>query len=559
MVFFAKKDYYKSYRLVKAANVKVEYTQQQTEEYIKCANDPIYFIENYVKIVSLDGGETLFKLYPFQKKLIKSFIDNRYTIAKVGRQLGKTESVIGFILWFILFNENKTCAILANLEKTAKGILTRLRKSYEKLPWWLQQGVTEWNQLTIALENGSKIMTSATTESGIRSAAIDLLFVDEMSFIDNNIAEAFWASSWPTISSGKNSKAIVVSTPKGYNFFHKLYTEAEQGLNGFVPISTHWSEVPGRTKIWADEQLKVLGPVKFAQEVLAEFLGSSFTLIDAQYLGLMAPDKPLAQDEHIKIYEKPSPNRIYAISADPAEGKEQDYSAFIVFDITTFPITIAAIYRCNTISPNIWPNIILNFAKSYNNAWLLVETNGSHQVADIIADDFGYEHMLSQDFHAKDVGIKMTKKTKKQGCANLKDIIESGKMRINDMDFISELHNFIVRKNGTFGADQGKHDDLTMCAVILAWFSGTPQYAELSNDNLRNSLREKNEKFLEDSLLPFGFYVPVIPDNETMTLNDDQIGLLGSISDDNLRMIEEMRMKPPTEDELEFLKSLAKY
>lgn len=266
---FKKNDspYYNNNERLRACNVPLQYTEEQKEEIRKCKNDPIYFIEKYVKIITVDGIKD-FVLYPFQKKFINSFVSNRFTLGKIFRQAGKTQITVGYLLWYTIFSDEPVrCAILANDRTQSEEILSRFKFSYELLPFWLQQGIKSWNVRTVELENKSKIITGATTKSGIRGRSINLIILDEVAFIPQNIADAFFASIWPTISSGQDTKVIAISTPQGMNHFYDMWEDAINGRNNFVTIEAHWSEI--RSQQWADDMLKLLNndKVKFAQEI----------------------------------------------------------------------------------------------------------------------------------------------------------------------------------------------------------------------------------------------------------------------------------------------------
>lgn len=252
---------------LKKVGVTQQMTADEVEEYIRCSQDPTYFIERYVKIISLDKGFIKIKLYPFQKDAIEKINGNRKIIVKAGRQVGKTTMVVGYILWYILFNEEKFVAILANKASTAREILSRVKIAYEALPLWLQQGVRTWNKGDIELENNCRVMATSTASSAIRGFSISLLYLDEFAFVPSNIADDFFTSVYPTISSGTTSKILISSTPNGMNHFYKMWTEAIENLNGFTTIEANWRQVPGRDQKWADDQKSVLGEEKFLQEM----------------------------------------------------------------------------------------------------------------------------------------------------------------------------------------------------------------------------------------------------------------------------------------------------
>lgn len=455
----------------------VEYTQFQIDEYAKCSVDPIYFLENYAKIVSLDDGIVPFKLFPYQEKMIKSFNESRFSLCKLFRQSGKSSTVAGYMAWYALFNDNKNSVILANKMATAKEIFSRVQFIIESCPKWLQQGIKEWNKTKFELENGSKVSCAATSASAVRGHSINLLALDEYAFLTPSLAEEFNASVFPTISSAESSKMIIVSTPNGMNHFYKLWVEAEQGINKFVPITTHWSDHPKRNQEWADEQRVILGDVKFFQEIECQFSGSSHTLVAGEKIAQLPVKHGTEIFPNYIEYEAPKRDEFgkvtgnYVITVDTSRGADLDYSAFTVIDINQIPYKVVARYRNNSIAPLMYPEVIFKVGTRYNNAFVLIETNDlGQQVADILFYDLEYEnvYMSIKDKikegggNKKTPGIRTTKRTKSIGCSQLKTLIESDHLEVNDLETISELSTFI-RKGTSYAADDGKHDDLTMC------------------------------------------------------------------------------------------------
>jgi len=490
-------------------------TEDQVREFVKCAQDPTYFIENYVKIITLDKGFVQIELYPFQKQVVSDINDNRRVIVKAGRQVGKTTIIVGYILWYILFNQDKTVAILANKASTSREILARIKLAYEALPMWIQQGVKVWNKGDIELENGCRVIANSTASSAIRGFSISLLYLDEFAFVPSNIAEEFFTSVYPTISSGTTSKILISSTPNGMNHFYKMWTEAVEGQNGFTHVEANWRQVPGRTQQWADEQRRVLGDQKFMQEMECEFMGSSGTLISAAGLKSLAFVTPAHVSENgIKIYKTPVPERTYATVVDTSRGKGLDYSACVVVDITDVPYQVVATYRDNNISPLVYPGVIKKIGEYYNNAYALVEINDNgQQVVDSLFEDYEYENILSTvDIKGKmsltwgygnksQRGIRTTKSVKRLGTSILKNLIESQKIIIQDFDIISELSTFIS-KGSSFEAEEGRHDDLVMCLVLFSWMTNQSFFADLSNSNIKMKLYEEQMRQIEEESLP---------------------------------------------------------
>lgn len=510
---------YNSNANLKGAGQAIQFTEDQIKEYVKCSEDPVYFIKTYCKIVTLDHGLQPFDLYPCQVNKINVIHNNRKVILMEGRQQGKTTTSAAYILWYTLFQSNKTVAILANKSAAAREVLDRYQTMYECLPKWLQQGVTTWNKGDIELENGSKVFTAATSASGIRGKSVNLLYVDEAAIIPNTVAEQFFTSVYPTISAGQTTKILLSSTPLGYNHFWKFWNDAEQDRNGFVPLFIPYWEIPGRDEKWAEEQRRLLGELKFNQEVLCKFLGSSLTLIASDSIAQMSPVAPeFSSEEGLDVYFKPQKDHTYVIVADPAKGVGQDYSALVITDVTALPYKVVAKYRNNRIPPMLFPNVIYKLGKEYNDAYVLIELNAGEQVADILYNEFEYENILFVTRHSKgqtvsagfgggktQLGVYTDKKTKRQGCFNLKSLVENKKLLIQDADIISEISTFIEVKN-SYAADDGYHDDLIMCLVLLAWASSSNYFEELSNINIRHAIYENHMKAIEDQLTPFGFY-----------------------------------------------------
>ncbi len=499
---------------LKRVNMPMQLTEEQVREYVKCAKDPIYFIENYVKIITLDKGFVQISLYPFQRQAVKDINDNRRVIVKAGRQVGKTTMVVGYILWYILFNEDKFVAILANKAPTAREILNRIKIAYEALPLWLQQGVRTWNKGDIELENNCRVMATSTASSAIRGYSISLLYLDEFAFVPSNIADEFFTSVYPTISSGTQSKILISSTPNGMNHYYRMWTEAAEGQNGFKHIEANWRQVPGRDQAWADDQRRILGEEKFLQEMECEFMGSAGTLLSAAALKSLAFVKPLHTSENgIKIYNQPLEGHNYIIVADTSRGKGLDYSACVVIDCA-IPYRVVATYKDNNISPLVYPSILKKMGDYYNQAYALVEINDNgQQVVDSLFEDYEYENILSTiDIKGKIAltwgygnksyrGIRTTKSVKRLGCSIVKNLIEQQKLIIEDFDIIAELSTFIA-KGTSFEADDGSHDDLVMCLVLFSWATNQSFFADLTNTNLKERLYQEQMRQIEEDALP---------------------------------------------------------
>ncbi|WJZ48402.1 terminase large subunit [Synechococcus phage DSL-LC02] len=513
---------------LKKANVPIEFTEEQIKEFLKCKDDPVYFAKNYIKIVSLDEGLVPFDIYPFQQKLINNFHNNRFNICKMPRQSGKSTTCVSYLLHYVVFNANVNVGILANKASTAKDLLGRLQLAYENLPKWMQQGVMVWNKASLELENGSKIIAASTSASAVRGMSFNIIFLDEFAFIPNHIADDFFSSVYPTISSGKTTKVIIVSTPKGMNHFYRLWHDAERSRNEYIPTEVHWSEVPGRDAKWKEQTIANTSPQQFQQEFECDFLGSSDTLISASKLKSMVFDDPIKSNKGLDIYQEPIEDNNYIITVDVARGVESDYSAFVIFDITSFPWRVVGKYRNNQIKPMLFPNIIEDVAKAYNKAYVLVEINDiGEQVANILHFDLEYDHILmcamrgragqivGQGFsgNKSQLGLKMSKTVKKIGCSNLKTLVEDDKLMFNDYDIISELTTFIQR-NQSFEAEEGANDDLSMCLVIFSWLVVQPYFKEMTENDVRKRIYEEQKNQIEQDMAPFGFILDGLDDHE---------------------------------------------
>jgi hypothetical protein len=519
---------------LKAINVRLSYTLEQIEEYKKCAEDPIYFITNYCKIVTLDHGLQTFNLYPCQVNKINIIHNNRKVILMEGRQQGKTTSSAAYILWYTLFQESKTVAILANKAAAAREVLYRYQIMYENLPIWLQQGVSTWNKGDIALENGSIVFTAATSRAGIRGKSVNLLYVDETAIIPNNLAEEFFTSVYPTISAGETTKILLSSTPLGYNHFWKFWNDAQNDRNGFVPLFIPYWEIPGRDEAWAEEQRRLLGELRFNQEVLCNFLGSSMTLIAADTIGQLSPDEPIYSKDGLDVYERVEKNRVYVIVADTAKGVDGDYSAFNIIDVTSMPYKQIGKFRDNKISPLLYPSVIYKIAKEFNEAYVLIEINSSEQVAEILYNEYEYENIIfvnrttngqvvSGGFGGgkTQLGVVTDKKIKRIGCSNFKSLVEGKMLLIKDADTISEISTFIQKKN-SYAADEGYHDDLVMPLVLFSWLTTNPYFKDLTNINIRKELYEKRIQDIEEEMTPFGI-ISTGHEEETFTDASGQV------------------------------------
>ena len=520
---------------LKRANTPINFTKEDVEEYLRCKKDPVYFARNYVKIVSLDEGLVGFDMYDFQEKLIRNFHEKRFNICKMPRQTGKSTTCVAFLLHYAVFNDSVNIGILANKAATARELLGRLQTAYENLPKWMQQGILSWNKGSMELENGSKILAASTSASAVRGMSFNIIFLDEFAFVPNHIAEQFFSSVYPTITSGKSTKVIMVSTPHGMNHFYRYWHDAQRGKNEYTPTEVHWSEVPGRDSEWKAQTIANTSEQQFKVEFECEFLGSVDTLISVSKVRNLVFEDPIKNNgKGLVVYEEPEEEKNYIITVDTARGIDHDYSAFVVFDITNFPYKTVARYKNNEIKPMLFPSIILEMAKAYNDAYVLVEVNDiGEQVASILQYDLEYENMLmcsmrgragqivGSGFSGKktQMGVRMTQAVKKTGCSNLKALIEEDKLFTNDYDIIAELTTFVQKKQ-SWEAEDGCHDDLAMCLVIFAWLVAQDYFREMTDNDVRKRIYEEQKNQIEQDMAPFGFILNGLDDEEEFVDSD---------------------------------------
>ena len=504
---------------LKKANTEIQFTEENVKEFLKCKDDPVYFARKYIKIVNVDEGLVGFDMWPFQEKLIKRFHANRFNICMMPRQTGKSTTSVSYLLHYAIFNDNINIGILANKAATARDLLGRLQIAYENLPKWMQQGIVAWNKGSMDLDNGSKIMAASTSAAAVRGMTFNIIFLDEFAFVPNHIADDFFSSVYPTISSGKSTKIIIVSTPKGMNHFYRMWHDAERGKNEYVPTEVHWSEVPGRDEEWRDQTIANTSEQQFKVEFECEFLGSVNTLINPAKLKNLVYENPITKNAGLDVHERPIPNHQYLITVDVARGLGNDYSAFIVVDITNFPYNIVAKYKNNEIKPMLFPSVIYDVAKGYNDAFLLVEVNDiGDQVASIIHYDLEYDNLLMASMRGRagqvvgtgfsgkktQLGVRTTAAVKKLGCSNLKTLLEDDKILVKDYEIISELTTF-SQKHNSFEAEEGCNDDLAMCLVIFAWLVAQDYFKEMTDNDIRKRLYEEQRNQIEQDMAPFGF------------------------------------------------------
>ena len=507
----------------------IEWTEDKIQEFVKCSKDPSYFAEKYINIVHVDRGLIPIALYDYQRDIIDKITNNRRCAVVTSRQAGKTTTAVCVILHYVLFNDHRTVALLANKGDAAREILDRIKIAYEALPKWLQQGVVEWNKGSVEFENGCKILASATSSSAIRGKSISFLYIDETAFVEN--WDEFFASVFPTISSGNTTKILLTSTPNGLNHFYKTCEGAREGTNGYEFVQVMWQDVPGRDDAWKQETLSSMDYdyQKFAQEFECQFLGSSGTLIEGNKLKALVHKRPLRESNGLSMYQEPQEGYSYITVVDVARGKGLDYSAFQVIDVSKMPYRQVCTFRDNHITPIEYAEIIHRTVKHYNESVVLIEINDiGEQVSDLLHYDFEYENVLYTESAGRsgkrissgfgrnvDKGIRTTKTVKAVGCSILKLLIEQDQLILNDFATIQEMSTF-SRKGVSYEAESGCHDDLVMCLVLFAWVSDQQYFKEMTDIHTLRALRARNEEEMMEDLLPFGFHDDGLPDENVV-------------------------------------------
>ena len=492
---------------VKRDGVLQEWTQDTVLEYAKCMKDPIYFTEKYCKVISLDQGLVSFNLYPYQKQMFKKFQENRFNVILACRQSGKSISACAYLLWFALFHSEKTVAVLANKGATAREMLSRVTLMLENIPFFLQPGTKALNKGSLEFSNNSRIIAAATSGSSIRGLSVNLLYLDEFAFVER--AAEFYTSTYPVVSAGTDTKIIVTSTANGIgNTFYKIWEGAVQNINEFTPFRVDWWDVPGRDDQWKTETIANTSQLQFDQEFGNTFFGTGDTLINAETLmGFKAlPYKKSLEGGDLLIYQEPIKGHDYIMTVDVSKGRGQDYSTFTLIDISVRPFAQVAVYRNNTISPLLFPNIIYKYANSYNQAYVVIESNDQGTVVcNGLYHDLEYENIhLESAIRADAIGIEINRKTKRLGCSAIKDILENNKLNIVDENTILEISTFVARGQ-SYEASDGNHDDLMMNLVMFGYFSSTQYFGDMTDINLKDMIFKQKMKEIDDDIVPFGF------------------------------------------------------
>lgn len=500
-------DYYKGNPLVKRDGIQQEWNQDDVTEYIKCMRDPVYFAETYAKIISLDKGLISFNLYPYQREMFQQFNENRFSIVLACRQSGKSISSVIYLLWYAIFQPEKTIAILANKGSTAREMLARVALALENLPFFLQPGCKILNKGSIEFSNNSRIIAASTSGSSIRGMSVNLLFLDEFAFVER--ASEFYTSTYPVISAGKDTKVIITSTANGIgNIFHRLWEGAVQGTNEYKPFQVNWWDVPGRDEEWKRQTIANTSQLQFDQEFGNTFFGTGDTLISAASLMSLRVKQPIRilENGNLLIYKEPSAGHEYIITVDVSKGRGQDYSTFTIIDVTERPFKQVAVYRNNVISPILFPNIIYKYAMVYNKGYVVIESNDQGGiVCNGLYHDLEYENVhLESTVKSGAIGIEMTKKTKRLGCSGIKDLIEEQKLEICDEQTIMEISTFVA-KGQSFEASEGNHDDLMMNLVMFGYYTITQSFFNMTNIDLKRMMFEEKMRQIEADIIPFGF------------------------------------------------------
>ena len=492
---------------VKRDGIVQNFTENEIQEYVKCIKEPAYFASTYCKVISLDRGLVPFSLYPYQEKMFSHFNESRFCIVLACRQSGKSISSVAYLLWYALFHPEKTIAILANKGATAREMLARVTLMLEHLPFFLQPGTKALNKGSLEFSNNSRIIAAATSGSSIRGMSVNLLYLDEFAFVER--AAEFYTSTYPVISSGKDTKVIITSTANGIgNMFYNIYEGAVQGTNQYRPFRVDWWDVPGRDEAWKDATISNTSQLQFDQEFGNTFFGTGDTLIGAEALMEQKAEGSirLIENNQVNIYKEPVKNHQYIMCVDVAKGRGQDYSTFTVIDISTRPFEQVAVYRCNTISPILFPNIIYKYAKVYNDCYVVIESNDQGGlVTHGLYYELEYEHMHMESLiRADQLGVEMNRKIKRIGCSAIKDLIESRKIKIYDANTIMEMSTFVA-KGVSFEASDGNHDDLMMNLVLFGYFAVSNSFEQLTDISLKEMMFQQRMKDIDDDLVPFGF------------------------------------------------------
>ena len=491
---------------VKKDGVEEDWTQEKVAEYAKCMSDPAHFARTHLKVINLDDGLVPFDLYPYQEEMFKHFNENRFSVVLACRQSGKSISSVAYILWYALFHPEKNVAILANKGATAREMLARVTLMLENIPFYLQPGCKVLNKGSIEFSNNSKIFASATSGSSIRGQSVNLLFLDEFAFVER--AAEFYTSTYPVISSGKETKVIITSTANGIgNPFHKIWEGAVQGVNEFKSFRVDWWDVPGRDEAWKESTIANTSQLQFDQEFGNTFFGTGNTLISAECLLNLKASRPkrILEGGDLLVYDDSRKGSQYIMTVDVSKGRGQDYSTFTVIDISSRPFKQVAVYRNNTISPLLFPDIIYKYANVYNEAYVVIESNDAGQlVCNGLYHEREYENVhMTSSVKSTGIGVEMNRKTKRLGCSGFKDVLETNRLEVVDEESIIEISTFEA-KGQSYEAKEGCHDDLVMNLVMFGYLIQTSYFAEMTDIDVKKMMFEQRMQEIEADVPPFG-------------------------------------------------------
>ena len=476
------------------------------QNYIKCVQDPSYFINQYCTIQHPQRGKIKFKLYPFQYDVLKEYQNNDYNVILKSRQLGISTLSAAYSLWLMLFQNDKNVLVIATTKDTAKNLITKTRVMYDGLPVWLKTQIVENNKLSLIFKNGSQIKAIASNESAGRSEALSLLILDEAAFIDK--IDTIWTAAQQTLATG--GRCLAISTPNGVgNWFHKTWIDAQDGVNKFNTVKLHWSAHPERDQSWRDEQDKNLGPSQAAQECDADFLSSGRSVVDPAILEwykekmCCEPTEKSGFDRNLWIWDYPNYSKQYLISADVARGDGTDYSAAHVFDLEE--MEQVAEYK-GQLGTTEFGNFLIELATKYNDALLVVENNNIGWATLQTIIDRGYENLFYQEKNHlvvdednqhtnryrnidknKIPGFTTTLRTKPLMVAKMEEYTREKMVKIKSTRLIDELFVFIY-KNSKTQALEGYNDDLVMSYSILLWIRDTAIRIQSERNEFQSSL-----------------------------------------------------------------------
>jgi len=492
---------------VKRDGVNQQWSTELIQEYAKCMHDPEYFTEKYIKVISLDKGLVPFNLYQYQRNMFAEFNANRFNIVLACRQSGKSISACAYLLWYALFHSEKTIVILANKGDTAREMLSRITLMLENIPFFLQPGTKALNKGSIEFSNHSRILARATSGSSVRGLSVNLLYLDEFAFVER--ATEFYTSTYPVIAAGTETKVIITSTANGIgNTFHKIWEGAIQGVSDFKPFRVDWWDVPGRDETWKKQTIANTSQLQFDQEFANTFFGTGDTLVNAETLMSLRALEPIRRLENhcLNVYKETIKGHDYIMTVDVSKGRGQDYSTFNVIDISVSPFEQVAVYRNNVMSPILFPNIIYKYAKIYNEAYVVIESNDQGGVVcNGLYHDLEYENMhVESAIKANALGVEMTRKVKRLGCSAIKDVLENHKLSIVDENTILEISTFEARGQ-SYEASNGNHDDLMMNLVMFGFFISTQYFNDMTNIDLKKMLFDQKMRDIDNDIVPFGF------------------------------------------------------